>query len=116
MLQNLFAPLIEAIKSGHLSAFDKALERGEAWFVRRRIYLTLERGRDVCLRNLLRKVYMSGDLDENGLKSTRVKLDVLIAAIRLSEGWDMERDEVECLIANIIYRVSTESPALSRAS
>lgn len=98
-------------------------------FVKRRIYLTLERGRDICLRNLLRKVYLAGDLDEEGKRNTRIYVRDFAAAIRLGEaqggptdgvdGMDVDggvggasssagenNDEVECLVANMIYKVS----------
>lgn len=118
-LGSLFAPLTLAIRIGSLSAFDTALAEGEHEFVKRRIYLTLERGRDICLRNLLRKVYLAGDLDEEGKRSTRIYVKDFAAAIRLGEsggsgeGMDVEmdgsagenNDEVECLVANMIYKV-----------
>lgn len=120
-LGSLFAPLTLAIRTGSLSAFDNALAEGEHEFVKRRIYLTLERGRDICLRNLLRKVYLAGDLDEEGKRNTRIYVKDFAVAIRLGEsggsgeGMDVEmegsaeenHDEVECLVANMIYKVNT---------
>lgn len=119
-LGSLFAPLTLAIRKGSLSAFDTAIAEGEHEFVKRRIYLTLERGRDICLRNLLRKVYLAGDLDEEGKRNTRIYIKDFAAAIRLGEsggsreGMDVEmegsagenNDEVECLVANMIYKVT----------
>src|SRR5512142_1041065 len=64
-LQRLFLPLSKCIKKGNLRAFDLALVEGEEEFVRRRIYLTLERGRDIALRNLLRKVFLEGGTEES---------------------------------------------------
>lgn len=114
-LTQLFTPLVAAIRSGSLSTFDAALAGGEAEFVKRRIYLTLERGRDVCLRNLLRKVFLAAGLDEEGKRRTRIKVDEFASAIRLGEGMGeddmtngekLESDEVECLVANMIYKGS----------
>ena len=118
-LSTLFLPLVSAIRSGSLSAFDQALAAGEVSFVKRRIYLTLERGRDICLRNLLRQVYLAAGTDEQGARRTRIRVDEFGAAIRLGEtkGVDgdtvmsdgdsrgIEGDEVECLLANMIYKV-----------
>jgi len=102
-LHALFYPLIIAIRAGNLSDFDATLNAGEDEFVKRRIYLTLERGRDVALRNLLRKVYVVGG------KESRVPLGMFTAAVRVGgneEGVEgVEGDEVECLLANIIYKV-----------
>ncbi|KAL6713784.1 COP9 signalosome (CSN) subunit [Lecanora helva] len=117
-LSRLFTPLTAAIRSGSLAAFDAAITEGESEFVKRRIYLTLERGRDICLRNLLRKVYLAADVDEEGKRRTRIKIDEFAAAIRLGESHDvsgdsldvewrrgrLENDEVECMVSNIIYK------------
>ena len=108
-LATLFTSLVHAIRIGSLSTFDAALADGEAEFVKRRIYLTLERGRDMCLRNLLRKVYLAAGLDEEGKRRTRIRVDEFGTAIRLGErgveGENLENDEVECMVANMIYKV-----------
>lgn len=99
------------IKSGDLSGFDNALVSGEDEFTKRRIYLTLERGRDIALRNLLRKVYMAGGFEEAKdpsmppVRRTRIPVGEFCAAISLGSKESLENDEVECLIANMIYKV-----------
>ncbi|KAF7543831.1 hypothetical protein G7Z17_g10433 [Cylindrodendrum hubeiense] len=110
-LQELFLPLATCIKSGNLRAFDLALQKGEDEFVKRRIYLTLERGRDIALRNLLRKVFLAGGFDEpkeDGgapVRRTRVPVAEFRAAISMGSGGDLiDPDEVECLMANMIYK------------
>jgi COP9 signalosome complex subunit 12 len=112
-LRKLFGPLVQCIRRGDLAGFDAALASHEDAFVRRRIYLTLERGRDVALRNLLRKVYIAGGFEESkdggpALRRTRVPVAEFAAAIRLGARQaksDLDGDEVECLIANMIYKV-----------
>ncbi len=113
-LQSLFLPLSHCIKQGDLAGFDSALAAGEDEFVKRRIYLTLERGRDITLRNLLRKVFIVGGFDEpkdsstTPVRRTRIPVAEFSAAIRLGMKGNtesMENDEVECLIANMIYKV-----------
>ena len=94
------------------------MEHAEDEFVKRRIYLTLERGRDMLLRNLFRKVFLAGGFDppkegETGppTRKTRVQVREFAAALQMAGaevgdgegGVDME--EVECLIANSIYKV-----------
>ena len=117
-LQRLFGPLGACIKKGDLAGFDAALAAGEAEFIRQHIYLTLERGRDIALRNLFRKVFISGGFDPlkegetgaNRIRRTRIPLAEFVAAMRLSmrldDGDVLEDDEVECMIANMIYKVS----------
>jgi len=114
-LQKLFSPLAQCIRRGELHAFDLALQDGESEFVKRRIYLTLERGRDIALRNLLRKVFIAGGYDEPKepgaapVRRTRIPVAEFAAAISLGSKETLDTDEVECLLANMIYKVSRRS-------
>ncbi|KAK5007667.1 hypothetical protein LTR28_004992 [Elasticomyces elasticus] len=115
-LQQNFQPLCSAIKRGSLADFDRALSAGEDAFVKRRIYLTLERGRDICLRNLFRRVFLAGGHEEpkegqtepDGVRRTRVPVKEFAAAVRVSEEKGVEEvtdlDEVEGLVAGQIYK------------
>ncbi|KAJ0322544.1 hypothetical protein COL5a_008775 [Colletotrichum fioriniae] len=109
-LQKLFLPLSQCIRKGDLRNFDLALQEGEEEFVRRRIYLTLERGRDIALRNLLRKVFVAGGFEEAKeagtapVRRTRVPVAEFTAAISLGSQETVDPDEVECLLANMIYK------------
>ena len=101
------------IKKGDLAGYDAAMATGEDEFVKRRIYLTLERGRDIALRNLLRKVYIAGGFEESidsapPRRRTRISVAEFGAAICLGSRVQigrLENDEVECLLANMIYKV-----------
>lgn len=112
-LERIFGPLVTCIKKGDLTGFDKALAEGEPEFVKRRIFLTLERSRDIALRNLLRKVYLAGGYDDlkegqtekDRIRKSRIPLVNFAAALRIG-GQAVEDDEVECLLANQIYKVS----------
>jgi hypothetical protein len=111
-LEQLFRPLARCIKTGDLAGFDAALAAGEDEFVRRRVYLTLERGRDIALRNLFRKVYLTAGYDDANppMRKSRVPVADFAAAMRLGNQTDSNTrtdiDEVECLLANMIYKVS----------
>lgn len=111
MLQKLFGPLATCIRSGNLAGFDAAMEAGEDEFVRRRIFLTLERGRDICLRNLIRKVYLAGGYEvpkegqaDEKVRRSRLPIAEITTALRAAGEKDIENDEVECFIANLIYK------------
>jgi PCI domain len=114
-LQELFLPLSRCIKKGDLSGFDAALVAGEDEFVKRRIYLTLERGRDIALRNLLRRVFVAGGFEEAKdantppVRRTRIPVAEFGAAISFGSKESMDSDEVECLLANMIYKVRFKS-------
>lgn len=113
-LKNLFYPLCQSIKHADLAGFDAAMAAGEEEFVKRRIYLTLERGRDIALRNLFRKVFIAGGLDlakegEVPIRRTRIPVSEFAAAVRLSSQLDarihIDKDEIECCLSNLIYKV-----------
>jgi uncharacterized protein (UPF0276 family) len=83
------------------------LVAGEDEFTKRRIYLTLERGRDIALRNLLRKVFIAGGFEEAAptVRRTRIPVAEFGVALSLGSKESMDSDEVECLLANMIYKV-----------
>lgn len=107
----MFLPLAHCIRRGALHDFDVALQEGEDIFVKKRIYLALERSRDIAMRNLFRKVFVAGGFEEPKegaapLRRTRVPVAEFQAAINLkSEGDKIDTDEVECFLANMIYKV-----------
>lgn len=122
-LRALFGDLVRSIKTGDLAGFDKAFAEGEPEFVRRRVFLTLERSRDIALRNLLRKVFLAagfedlkeGQTEKDRIRKTRIPLAHFVAAVRMGSGGGqvVDDEEVECLLANMIYKVrSTRSEAL----
>jgi len=110
-LERTFGPLVACIRKGDLTGFDKALADGEPEFVKQRIFLTLERSRDIALRNLLRKVFLAGGYDDlkegqtekDRIRKSRIPLINFATALRMG-GQTVEDDEVECLLANQIYK------------
>lgn len=116
-LQELFLPLCDCIRRADLKGFDAALQKGEHVFVNRRIYLTLERGRDIALRNLLRKVFIAGGFEEptgegsSPVRRTRIPLEEFQVAVSFANGGErIDPDEVECFLANMIYKVHAAWP------
>lgn len=109
-LQTLFGPFSQCIRKGDLHGFDAAMQEHEEELVNKRIYLTLERGRDIALRNLLRKTFILGGFEEPTepgaapLRRTRVPVDNFATAIKFSSREALDVDEVECLLANMIYK------------
>lgn len=101
-LSALYNPLIMALRIGNVSAYDRALHKNEAEFIRRRTYLTLERARDLCVRSLFRKVFLTSD------HSTRIPIRKFMVAMNMgvkpdAEGW-VDEEEAECFVANMIYK------------
>lgn len=129
-LAGLLNPLFKAVKMGSLYDFDQALAAAEPGLVQRRIYLTLERTRDLCMRNLFRKVFLAAGYEDTKnaegevtgkIRRTRIKIDEFEAGMKIgsrpadnqnSSAADVDsyltivdRDEVECFLANMIYKV-----------
>ncbi|KAF2637398.1 hypothetical protein P280DRAFT_472113 [Massarina eburnea CBS 473.64] len=116
-LNRLFGDLFRFIRKGDLSGFDRALAEGEPEFVKKRIFLTLERSRDIVLRNLFRNVFLAagyedlteGQTEKDRIRKTRIPLAHFAAALRMSTAGAggsqvIDDDEVECLLANTIYK------------
>ncbi|KAL8748544.1 MAG: hypothetical protein Q9199_008167, partial [Rusavskia elegans] len=77
---HLFSGLCAAVHHGALSCFTHELALQENKFVKRRIYLSLERCRELCLRNLLKNCWiLAGDKEK-----PRVKVKEWAAAVRWS--------------------------------
>jgi hypothetical protein len=121
-IRKLYGKFIESIRVGDVAAYDRALERLQSGENRTAdgggvadepgalddvdvgmgvdigIWMALERGREVCLRGLLRGVWVALD------KTTRISISSFRTALRL-QGLEMEDDEVECLVAGMIWKV-----------
>jgi COP9 signalosome complex subunit 12 len=79
------------------------------------VYLTLERGRDIAQRNLLRKVFLTAGYDDlkegqteaDRIRRSRIPLAHFAAALRMGASeQNLDDEEIECMIANTIYKVS----------
>ncbi|KAL9628746.1 MAG: hypothetical protein Q9204_005693 [Flavoplaca sp. TL-2023a] len=80
IVDELFGGLFQAIKNGSLGHFTFELDAQINVFVKRRIYLSLERSRELCLRNLLKRCWiLAGDKEK-----PRVKVKDWAAAVRWS--------------------------------
>ncbi|KAF7335270.1 Protein CSN12 [Mycena sanguinolenta] len=98
VLADIFAPFIAAIRKGDIAAFDRALELREARLIELNLLLTLEKARELCVRGLFRRVWVSS------AKGTRIPLSMFHCALRISGIKDVEVEEAECLVANMIYK------------
>ena len=104
-LKHLFQAISTAIKTGNLQAFDAALDANEEEYVRRRIYLTLERSRDIALRNLFRRVFLiNGKKTRLPVEEFRRAMGFAIAGKNGGTRKEVEPEEVECLLAGMIYK------------
>jgi hypothetical protein len=55
-LGEVYAPFVQALRSGNVKAYDDALEQGESRLLEAGVYLAVEKAREICLRCLFRNV------------------------------------------------------------
>ena len=81
---------------------NSALDDGEATFIKQGTYLILEKLRMSVYRTLFKKVHaIHGELEP--AKANQLALSKFQIALRFC-GADVDVDEVECIVANLIFR------------
>ena len=91
-----FKPLIEGIRKGDLRTFQDGLVKFQGRFIRQGTYLLLEKCKTVCYRNLFKRIFHVMDSHQISLSDVAKALKWL--------GMPIDLDEVECILANLIYR------------
>eukprot|EP00588_Corethron_pennatum_P010538 CAMPEP_0194271132 /NCGR_PEP_ID=MMETSP0169-20130528/4999_1 /TAXON_ID=218684 /ORGANISM="Corethron pennatum, Strain L29A3" /LENGTH=456 /DNA_ID=CAMNT_0039013417 /DNA_START=101 /DNA_END=1471 /DNA_ORIENTATION=+ len=91
-----FLPLVESIRKGDLKTFNDSLNIYQEVFIRRGTFLLLEKCKTVCYRNLFKRIYLITGL-------TQIPLENILSAFKCLEV-PVDLDEVECILANLIYR------------
>lgn len=91
-----YIPLVIAIRRGDLRTFHKTLQENQDEFIRRGTYLLLEKCKTVCHRNLFKRIHLITEMHQ-------LPLDNVVKVIKWM-GIDMDLDEVECVLANLIFR------------
>ena len=95
-LYDLYEPLFTAIHTGNLRLFDAHFHEYSPVFLRRRVFLAIERSRQCCLRTLFQRAVTE-------YTGTRIPIEVFQTALRVG-GDPLDREETECIVANMIYR------------
>lgn len=91
-----------AVSSGDLSLLLASLESNQARFIRSGTYLLLEKLQLVVVRRLLRKCALV-HAELHPAKAHQVPLALVEAALKL-QGIDKDPLELQCCIANLIFR------------
>lgn len=100
-----YEPIARAVRTGNVRLLNDALEEHQADFIRSGTYLLLEKLKLGVYRTLFMRVHQlwkrrhPGDMD----KPFKLQLQLFQAALDAS-GVQMDLDEVECIVANLIYR------------
>ena len=92
-----FVPLCRAVHRGDLKGFEQELEKNQTLFIQHGSYLLVERAKIITYRNFFKRV-----VEMQKVQSNKIDLKMFrrcLAAI----GIDMDTDEIECIVANLIY-------------
>eukprot|EP00823_Brevimastigomonas_motovehiculus_P002693 TRINITY_DN1622_c0_g2_i1.p1 TRINITY_DN1622_c0_g2~~TRINITY_DN1622_c0_g2_i1.p1 ORF type:complete len:413 (+),score=76.81 TRINITY_DN1622_c0_g2_i1:61-1299(+) len=100
-----FDGLIQAIRSGNLKSFNECLEKHQEFFIRKGVFLVLEKLKTTVYRNLFKKVYKYVQNDSSQTKKNQLTLPLIQTALSMN-GTQMDLEELECIIANLIYHNS----------
>jgi len=93
-----FVPLCRAVDRGDLRTFERELDEHQQLFIRHGSYLLIERAKTIAYRNFFQRVH---SLSPAGT----AKHDVALFKRCLDvSGVVMDTDEIECVLANLIYK------------
>jgi hypothetical protein len=96
-----FIPLVMALRMGNLRTFNDTLYRFQDQFIRRGTfrrgtYLLLEKCKTICYRNLFKRIFTI-------MQKHQLPLDYVAKSFKWL-GISIDLDEVECILANLIFR------------
>lgn len=93
-------PFVEICKSyriGDVRLFNDALARHQEYFIRNGLFLTLERAKQIVMRNFFKRV-------ASVVNDSRIPLSAFASGLRIlgldEEEWDL--DQIECWLCNLI--------------
>ncbi|KAK9142415.1 hypothetical protein Syun_011815 [Stephania yunnanensis] len=94
--------VVQALRRGDLRLLRHALQKHEDRFLRAGVYLVLEKLELQVYQRLVKKIYII-QKQRDPSKAHQVKLDVIVKSLKWLEI-DMDVDEVECIMAILIYK------------
>lgn len=94
--------VVQALKRGDLRLLRHALQEHEDRFLRSGVFLVLEKLELQVYQRLLKKIYII-QKQKDPSKAHQMKLETIIKALKWLE-MDMDLDEVECIVAILIYK------------
>eukprot|EP00178_Gracilaria_changii_P016558 TRINITY_DN47766_c0_g1_i1.p2 TRINITY_DN47766_c0_g1~~TRINITY_DN47766_c0_g1_i1.p2 ORF type:complete len:410 (+),score=73.73 TRINITY_DN47766_c0_g1_i1:458-1687(+) len=96
-VQNMiwFMDIVKAIKSGNVGLFNSAVEQHEEFFIRKALYFAVENMKPLVYRSLVRRV-------QTMWMNNKIPLRCIICSLKVC-SIDMDGDEVECILANLIF-------------
>ncbi|KJE94252.1 hypothetical protein CAOG_04921 [Capsaspora owczarzaki ATCC 30864] len=89
-----FVDIVTAVRQGNIRLLNSALATHQAFFIKRGIYLVLEKLQLLCMRTLFKKVHAI-------LNDAKLPVSAFVTALNWM-GIDADMDEAECLLATLI--------------
>ncbi|KAG6770473.1 hypothetical protein POTOM_026156 [Populus tomentosa] len=99
---HVYSNVVQALKRGDLRLLRQALQEHEDRFLRSGVFLVLEKLELQVYQRLLKKIYII-QKQRDPSKAHQMKLEVIVKALKWLEI-DMDLDEVECIVAILIYK------------
>jgi hypothetical protein len=91
-----YKSLAKAVREGNLKLFEEEVHRYQHLFVQRGVYLIVEKLKIITYRNFFKRIcHITG--------SNKVPLTSCEAGLRLMGMHDADVDEIECILANLIF-------------
>ena len=94
--------VVEAVKRGNVRQLNDALREHQVTFIMQGTFLVLEKLRNIALRTLFQKTHAWSSA-KHPQKANQVSLHLFNRALAWC-GAEMDIDEVECVVANLIFR------------
>lgn len=95
-LQEL-SEILRCIKTGNIGGYSAAINANQDKFIQQGIYIMMETLKILAYKNLFAKTLAI-------LQKTQISLSYFITAIKASGVEEVEMGEVECILANLIYK------------
>jgi len=92
-----YVDLAKAVHEGNIALFRQQAEKYKRLWIKRSLFLTIEKMELVLIRNLVRRVCKL-------VKKTIVDTECLVKALNISKTINYDADEVECMLGNLIMK------------
>ncbi|PIK32968.1 putative PCI domain-containing protein 2-like, partial [Apostichopus japonicus] len=89
--------MLLATSEGNLRLLERTMAEHEGFFIKSGVYLILEKLKTITYRNLIKKVFLM-------MNSHIIPIDAIMAALKFMGQEEVDSDEVQCIIANLIYK------------
>ncbi|CAG9311844.1 unnamed protein product [Blepharisma stoltei] len=89
--------ILKCIKTGNIGGYASALDANQDKFIQQGIYIMMETLKILAYRNLFLKTYKI-------LEKKQISLHYFVTAIKTSGVSEVEIEEVECILANLIFK------------